>query len=71
MVALLHAFCGVAVSGLDQPGAAIDVHQVVPVYIGLAYYLVGLGDFRDAPDDAPPPPLLPLYSDVGFGRAPQ
>jgi DNA-binding CsgD family transcriptional regulator len=38
----------VAVSGLDRPGATIDVHQVVPVYIGLAYYYVGLGDFRDA-----------------------
>jgi tetratricopeptide (TPR) repeat protein len=38
----------VVVAGLDQPGAAVDVHQVVPVYIGLAYYLVGLGDFDDA-----------------------
>jgi ATP/maltotriose-dependent transcriptional regulator MalT len=38
----------VSVSGLDQPGAAVDVHQVVPVYIGLAYYHVGLGDFGDA-----------------------
>ncbi|MEQ1857984.1 MAG: LuxR C-terminal-related transcriptional regulator, partial [Longimicrobiales bacterium] len=38
----------VAVAGLDKPGAAVDVHQVVPVYIGLAYYYVGLGDFRDA-----------------------
>ncbi len=38
----------VTVSGLDQPGAVVDVHQVVPVYIGLAYYLVALGDFRDA-----------------------
>jgi DNA-binding CsgD family transcriptional regulator len=38
----------VSISGLDQPGVAVDVHQVVPVYIGLAYYLVGLGDFKDA-----------------------
>jgi DNA-binding NarL/FixJ family response regulator len=38
----------VSVSGLDRPGASVDVHQVVPVYIGLAYYYVGLGDFRDA-----------------------
>jgi DNA-binding CsgD family transcriptional regulator len=38
----------VEVSGLDRPGAAVDVHQVVPVYIGLAYYLVGVGDFYDA-----------------------
>jgi hypothetical protein len=30
-----------------------------------------LGDFRDAPDDAPAPPLLPLYSEVGFGRPPR
>jgi ATP/maltotriose-dependent transcriptional regulator MalT len=38
----------VEVSGLNRPEAAVDVHQVVPVYIGLAYYLVGLGDFQDA-----------------------
>jgi ATP/maltotriose-dependent transcriptional regulator MalT len=38
----------VSISGLDQPGAAVDIHQVVPVYIGLAYYLVGLGDFQEA-----------------------
>jgi len=38
----------VEVSGLDQPGATIDVHQVVPVYIGRAYYLVSIGDFEEA-----------------------
>lgn len=38
----------VSVSGLDRPGSTVDVHQVVPVYIGLAYYHVGVGDFRDA-----------------------
>jgi DNA-binding CsgD family transcriptional regulator len=38
----------VEVSGLGTPGAVVDVHQVVPVYIGLAYYLVGVGDFYDA-----------------------
>jgi len=38
----------VSVSGLNEPGASVDVHQVVPVYIGLAYYLVCLGDFQDA-----------------------
>jgi ATP/maltotriose-dependent transcriptional regulator MalT len=38
----------VSVAGLDRPDASIDVHQVVPVYIGLAYYLVCLGDFQDA-----------------------
>jgi tetratricopeptide (TPR) repeat protein len=27
-----------------------------------------LGDFEEAPDDAPTPPLIPLYSLVGFGR---
>jgi ATP/maltotriose-dependent transcriptional regulator MalT len=37
----------VAISGLDTPGSPINVHQVVPVYIGLAYYHVALGDFYD------------------------
>ena len=30
------------------PTSAVDVHQVVPVYIGWAYYLVGLGDYYEA-----------------------
>jgi len=38
----------VEVSGIEGPGAAMDVHQVVPVYIGRAYYLVGLGEFQRA-----------------------
>ena len=38
----------VSVAGLDQPGSTVDVHQVVPVYIGLAYYHVCVGDFYDA-----------------------
>jgi ATP/maltotriose-dependent transcriptional regulator MalT len=38
----------VAVAGLDTPGASIDVHQVVPVHIGLAYYHVAVGDFGHA-----------------------
>jgi DNA-binding CsgD family transcriptional regulator len=38
----------VEASGLGSPGATVDVHQVVPVYIGLAYYLVGIGDFEEA-----------------------
>ncbi|MGE0159532.1 MAG: helix-turn-helix transcriptional regulator [Gemmatimonadales bacterium] len=38
----------VSVAGLDRPGASTDVHQVVPVYIGLAYYLVCLGDVDEA-----------------------
>jgi DNA-binding CsgD family transcriptional regulator len=36
------------ISGMDTPGAAVDVHQVVPVYIGWAYYLVSLGDYDAA-----------------------
>ncbi|HUF75241.1 MAG TPA: AAA family ATPase [Longimicrobiales bacterium] len=36
----------VEVAGLDTPGAVVDVHQVVPVYIGLAYYHVSVGDFE-------------------------
>lgn len=42
----------VEVSGLGTPGTTVDVHLVVPVYIGLAYYLVGIGDFADAIDAA-------------------
>jgi DNA-binding CsgD family transcriptional regulator len=38
----------VEVSGLDVAGVTVDVHQVVPVHIGLAYYMVGIGDFYDA-----------------------
>ncbi len=37
----------VEMSGLDD-GGPIDVHQVVPTYIGQAHYLVGLGDYHDA-----------------------
>ncbi len=38
----------VEISGVDRPGSNMDVHQVVPVYIGRAYYLVALGDFDEA-----------------------
>ena len=38
----------IEISGIDSPDATVDVHQVVPVYIGWAYYLVGLGDYDDA-----------------------
>ena len=38
----------VEISGLDDELGAIDVHQVVPTYIGLARYLVALGDYEDA-----------------------
>lgn len=30
-----------------------------------------LGDFRGAPDDSPAPPLAPIWSEVGFGVAPE
>jgi ATP/maltotriose-dependent transcriptional regulator MalT len=36
------------IAGIDRSDATIDVHQVVPVYIGWAYYLVGLGDYQEA-----------------------
>lgn len=42
----------VEMSGLDDESGSIDVHQVVPTYIGLAYYLVALGDYEDAIDAA-------------------
>jgi DNA-binding CsgD family transcriptional regulator len=38
----------VEVSGLDRDDATLDVHRVVPSYIGLANYLVGTGDYHDA-----------------------
>jgi len=38
----------IAVSGIGNADATVDVHQVVPVYIGWAYYLVGLGDYSEA-----------------------
>ena len=42
----------VAASGIDQDEGPLDVHQVVPTYIGLAQYLVHLGDFDEAIDAA-------------------
>jgi ATP/maltotriose-dependent transcriptional regulator MalT len=42
----------VEMSGIDDPGRTHDVHQVVPTYIGLAHYLVHLGDYDDAIDAA-------------------
>jgi len=41
-----------SVSSVDTPGAPVDVHQVVPVHIGMAYYHVAVGDFADAIDEA-------------------
>ncbi|MCH7990862.1 MAG: AAA family ATPase [Gemmatimonadetes bacterium] len=42
----------VQMSGLNDDFGSIDVHQVVPTYIGLAHYLVALGDYEDAIDAA-------------------
>jgi len=42
----------VEMSGIENEFGAIDVHQVVPTYIGLAHYLVALGDYEDAIDAA-------------------
>jgi ATP/maltotriose-dependent transcriptional regulator MalT len=38
----------VDISGIETDGGLIDVHQVVPTYIGLAHYLVHLGDYDEA-----------------------
>jgi len=38
----------VELSGINDENAPIDVHQVVPTYIGLALYLVHLGDYEEA-----------------------
>ena len=38
----------IEISGISNPDSVVDVHQVVPVYIGWAYYLVGLGDYSEA-----------------------
>ena len=36
------------VSGLGSDEGPIDVHQVVPAYIGMAHYLLGLGEYQQA-----------------------
>ena len=38
----------VEISGLRRDDGPVDVHQVVPAYIGLAHYLVAAGDYEDA-----------------------
>lgn len=38
----------VEMSGIERDEGPLDVHQVVPTYIGLAHYLVHLGDYEDA-----------------------
>lgn len=42
----------VEMSGIEREEGPLDVHQVVPTYIGLAHYLVHLGDYEDAIDAA-------------------
>lgn len=42
----------VEASGIEREEGPLDVHQVVPTYIGLAHYLVHLGDYDDAIDAA-------------------
>jgi tetratricopeptide (TPR) repeat protein len=42
----------VEMSGLDDEHGSVDVHQVVPTYIGLAHHLVALGEYEDAIDAA-------------------
>lgn len=42
----------VEASGIEREEGPLDVHQVVPTYIGLAHYLVHLGDFDEAIDAA-------------------
>lgn len=38
----------VELSGIHTEGGPMDVHLVVPTYIGLAHYLLALGDYEDA-----------------------
>lgn len=38
----------VTMSGIDDESASLDVHQVVPTYIGLALHHIHVGDFEDA-----------------------
>lgn len=42
----------VDMSGIQKHDATLDVHQVVPTYIGLVQYLTQLGDFEEAIDAA-------------------
>ncbi len=42
----------VEMSGIHKESGPVDVHLVVPTYIGLAHYLVALGDYEDAIDAA-------------------
>lgn len=36
------------ISGIDREEGPLDVHLVVPAYIGRAHYFVGVGDYHDA-----------------------
>ena len=40
------------ISGLRRTSGPLDVHLVVPAYIGLAHYQVALGDYHDAIESA-------------------
>lgn len=40
------------ISGLRRGGGSVDVHLVVPGWIGLAHYQVGLGDYQEAMESA-------------------
>ena len=42
----------VEISGLEDGSKPVDVHQVVPTYIGLALHHINVGDFEDAIDAA-------------------
>ncbi len=42
----------VDISGLGDESKQVDVHQVVPTYIGLALHHINVGDFEDAIDVA-------------------
>ena len=39
-------------AGIGDPSKPMDVHRVVPTYIGLAHYKLALGDYEDAIADA-------------------
>ena len=47
---LVDEACGI--SGMHDPGGAKDVHLVIPAYISLAHFQLGLGEYREAIDTA-------------------
>src|SRR5690606_13007741 len=42
----------VDMSGMHDHAGPVDVHQVVPASIGLAHYLVGVGEYAEAIETA-------------------